>query len=274
MQRYFIQLSYDGTAYHGWQVQPNGITVQETLEKALSVVARETVAVTGAGRTDAGVHSSFYVAHFDTENVNLDDEKIIHNLNSLLPHDIAVQNVYKVNPDAHARFDALSRTYKYYMIKSKDPFSRLYAAKEVRIPDFVKMNEAACKLFDYDDFTSFSKLGTDVKTNNCKVYLAEWVDEGNRFVFTIRADRFLRNMVRAIVGTLLEVGFGKITINDFSKIIEAKDRCAAGASVPAKGLFLVDIGYPEELSKGLIRENLHLKLFLIPDLPRGECLKM
>lgn len=256
MQRYFIQLSYDGTAYHGWQIQPNGISVQETVEKALAVVAREKVVVTGAGRTDAGVHASFYVAHFDIENQNLDNDKIIYNLNCLLTADIAVQCIYKVHAEAHARFDAISRTYQYFLIKSKDPFSRLYAEKEVRIPDLIKMNEAAHKLFNYEDFTSFSRLGTDVKTNNCKIDFAEWVDEGNRYVFTIRADRFLRNMVRAIVGTLLEVGFGKLTVDGFCKIIEAKDRCAAGASVPAKGLFLVDIGYPEELSKGLIRKNI------------------
>ena len=253
MQRYFIQLSYDGTAYHGWQIQPNGISVQETVEKALSVVARESVSVTGAGRTDAGVHASFYVAHFDTENQSLNNEKILHNLNCLLPPDIAVQNVYKVAGDAHARFDAISRTYKYYLIKSKDPFLRQYAAKEARIPNLERMNEAARKLFDYDDFTSFSRLGTDVKTNICKVDQAEWSMDGNGFVFTIRADRFLRNMVRAVVGTLLEVGFGKITIAEFCGIIEARNRCAAGASVPAKGLFLVDIGYPENLSAGLIR---------------------
>jgi len=253
MQRYFIQLSYDGSAYHGWQIQPNGITVQEKVEKALSVVARALIAVTGAGRTDAGVHASFYVAHFDAENEDLDNEKIIHNLNSLLPHDIAVQNIYKVNPEAHARFDALSRTYKYYLVKQKDPFTRQYAAKESRIPDVAKMNEAARKIFDYEDFTSFSKLGTDVKTNNCKVDVAHWIDEGSRYVFTVRADRFLRNMVRAIVGTLLEVGFGKLNIDDFCRIIEAKDRCAAGASVPAKGLFLVDILYPEDISQGLSR---------------------
>ncbi|HZK61561.1 MAG TPA: tRNA pseudouridine synthase A, partial [Anaerovoracaceae bacterium] len=201
-----------------------------------------------------GVHSSFYVAHFDAEHQNLDNEKIIHNLNSLFPHDIAVQNIFKVNSEAHARFDAVSRTYKYYLIKSKDPFSRQYTAKEARIPDLAKMNEAARKIFNYEDFTSFSKLGTDVKTNNCKVDLAEWIDKGNRYVFTIRADRFLRNMVRAIVGTLLDVGFGKISIEQFCKIIEAKDRCAAGTSVPAKGLFLVDIGYPKEISKGLKRQ--------------------
>ena len=250
MQRYFIQLSYDGTAYHGWQIQPNGISVQETLEKALSVVAREKVSVTGAGRTDTGVHASFFVAHFDVENQNLDNEKIVHNLNSLLPADIAVQHVFKVPPDAHARFDALSRTYKYYIVKTKDPFLRNYAAKEARVPNLQLMNEAARQLFNYSDFTSFSKLGTDVKTNNCKVDLAEWVDEGHRYVFTIRADRFLRNMVRAIVGTLLEVGFGKLDIKEFCQVIEAKDRSSAGTSVPAKGLFLVDIGYPDELTKG------------------------
>jgi len=251
MQRYFIQLSYDGTAYHGWQIQPNGSSVQETVEKALSVVAREAVAVTGAGRTDAGVHASFYVAHFDTENQQLDNDKIIHNLNCLLPADIAVQHILKVEPTAHARFDAMSRTYQYYIIKRKDPFLRQYAAKEARVPNLGKMNEAALKLFDYKEFTSFSRLGTDVKTNNCAIELAEWVDEGSRYVFTIRADRFLRNMVRAIVGTLLEVGFGKLTIDGFCKIIEAKDRCAAGASVPARGLFLVRIGYPEAIAKGL-----------------------
>ena len=252
MQRYFIQLSYDGTAYHGWQIQPNGISVQETVAKALSVVARETVLLTGAGRTDAGVHASFFVAHFDTGNQNLDNEKILHSLNCLLPADIAVQCIYKVHAEAHARFDAFSRTYKYYVVKTKDPFSRRYAAKEARIPDIEKMNKAASMLFDYEDFTSFSRLGTDVKTNNCKIDLAEWTDEGNRYVFTIRADRFLRNMVRAIVGTLLEVGFGKLSVDGFCKIIEARDRCSAGASVEAKGLFLTDIGYPEELSKGLI----------------------
>jgi len=253
MQRYFIQLSYDGTAYHGWQIQPNGISVQETVGKALSVVARETVSLTGAGRTDAGVHASFFVAHFDTQNQNLDNERILHSLNCLLPDDIAVQSVYKVHPEAHARFDALNRTYKYYLVKAKNPFLRRYAAKEARVPDLEKINEAARKLFEYVDFTSFSKLGTDVKTNNCKVDLAEWVDEGDRYVFTIRADRFLRNMVRAIVGTLLEVGFGKLTVDGFCKIIEAMDRCSAGSSVEAKGLFLADIGYPEEMSKGLIR---------------------
>ncbi len=253
MQRYFIQLSYDGTNYHGWQVQPNGLSIQEVLEKSISTVAREKIALTGAGRTDSGVHASFFVAHFDSENQGLDSDKIIYNINSLLPPDIAVQEIYKVRPDANARFDALYRTYKYYISKRKDPFTRFYAEKESRIPDLFKMNEAAKVLPSYKDFTSFSRLGTDTKTNNCKIYEASWTDEGDRIVFTIKADRFLRNMVRAIVGTLLEVGFDKINVEDFCRIIELKDRSAAGASVPAKGLFLTDIGYPDELSEGLIK---------------------
>ncbi len=252
-QRYFIQLSYDGTAYHGWQIQPNGISVQETVEKVLAVVSREKVSLTGAGRTDAGVHASFYVAHFDTGHQNLDTDKILHNLNCLLPSDIAVQCIFKVSADSHARFGAMNRTYQYHLIKTKDPFLRQYAEKEARIPDLKMMNEAAGKLFNYEDFTSFSRLGTDVKTNNCKIEKAEWVESGNEYIFTIKADRFLRNMVRAIVGTLLEVGFGKITIGEFCSIIEAKDRCAAGASAAAKGLFLVGIGYPEEIAGRLMQ---------------------
>jgi tRNA pseudouridine38-40 synthase len=253
MQRYFIQLSYDGTNYHGWQIQPNGITVQEVLEKVLSIVSREKISLTGAGRTDTGVHTKFFVAHFDAENQDLESDKIIYNINCLLPADIAVQNIYKVKADAHARFDALYRSYKYYLTKRKDPFSRFYSEKESRMHDLLKMNEAAAELKNYEDFTSFSRLGTDVKTNNCKIYEAIWTDEGSGLVFSIKADRFLRNMVRAVVGTLLEVGFGKLTLEEFRQIIELKDRGAAGASVPAKGLFLVDIGYPDELSGGLIR---------------------
>ena len=253
MQRYFIQLSYDGTNYHGWQVQPNGITVQEVLESVLSIVSREKISLTGAGRTDTGVHASFFVAHFDTKNLNLDSQKIIYNINCLLPGDIAVQNIYKVKSGAHARFDAIYRSYEYYISKRKDPFLRLYADRDSRIPDLGIMNEAAARLYSYQDFTSFSRLGTDVKTNNCKVLDARWMDEGSKLVFSIKADRFLRNMVRAIVGTLLEVGFGKKSIEDFCRIIESKDRGAAGASAPARGLFLVDIGYPEELTEGLRR---------------------
>lgn len=254
MQRYFIQLSYDGTNYHGWQIQPNGISVQEVLEKVLSTVSRDTISVTGAGRTDTGVHASFFVAHFDSENECLDAQKIIYSINCMLPPDIAVQNIYKVRPDAHARFDAVSRSYEYYLIKKKDPFSRFYAEKESAKLDLDKMNRAAARLFDYIDFTSFSRLGTDVKTNNCKIYEANWTDQDNRLVFNIKADRFLRNMVRAIVGTLLEVGSHKLSVEDFCRIIETRNRGAAGASAPAKGLFLTDIAYPEELSGGLIRK--------------------
>jgi tRNA pseudouridine38-40 synthase len=253
MQRYFIQLSYDGTNYHGWQFQPNGLSVQQVLEQALTIVAREDIAVTGAGRTDAGVHASFFVAHFDAENSTLDAEKITYNLNSLLPADVAVQKIYKVSEQAHARFDALSRKYNYYIVTHKNPFKRQFATKESRIPDLELMNQAARKLFNYIDFTSFSRVGTDVKTNNCKIIHAQWTEQPDGYVFTITADRFLRNMVRAIVGTLLEVGFRKLTIDEFCSIIEAKDRSSAGASVPANGLFLVDIVYPPEMSQGLVR---------------------
>lgn len=254
MQRYFIQLSYDGTHYHGWQIQPNGTTVQEILEKILSVVSRESISVTGAGRTDSGVHASFFVAHFDAQNVYLHSQKIIYNINCMLPPDISVRTIYKVKPDAHARFDALSRSYEYRISKLKDPFSRFYSEKESRNPDLIEMNQAASKLYNYQDFTSFSRLGTDVKTNNCKIFDARWMDRGNNLLFCITADRFLRNMVRAIVGTLLEVGLGKITVEDFCKIIESRNRATAGPSASAKGLFLTDITYPEELSGGLIRD--------------------
>jgi tRNA pseudouridine38-40 synthase len=253
MQRYFVQLSYDGTHYHGWQIQPNGISVQEVLEKVLTAVSRDNVSVTGAGRTDTGVHASFFVAHFDSKNENLDAQKTIYSINCMLPPDIAVQNIYKVKPNAHARFDALSRSYEYHLIKTKDPFNRFFAEKAFGQPNPVKMNEASLKLYNYQDFTSFSRLGSDVRTNNCKILEANWTDQGDRFVFRIKADRFLRNMVRAIVGTLLEVGLNKLSVEDFCRIIEKKDRGAAGASAPAKGLFLTDIRYPEDLSGGLIR---------------------
>ncbi len=247
MQRYFIQLSYDGTAYHGWQVQPNARTVQQELETALSTIAREKVEVVGAGRTDTGVHASNYIAHFDSVNENFDREQMVYRLNCLLPFDIAIQRIVKVGAEAHARFDATYREYKYFIVKRKEPFSRHYAEKETRRLDLPRMNEAAALLFHYTDFTSFSRLGSDVKTNNCIIYKASWSDEGDQLVFTIRADRFLRNMVRAIVGTLLEVGLGKMSVEEFRKVIELHDRGAAGASASAKGLFLVDIGYPETI---------------------------
>ncbi len=246
-QRYFLQCSYKGTNYHGWQIQPNAISVQEVLEDALSKILREKIAVMGAGRTDTGVHASFFILHFDTSVAEIDSAKMVHKLNSFLPHDIAVQKIWKVDNDAHARFSALSRTYKYFISTEKNPFNSEISFRYLKPLDLGKMNEAAQTLFNYTDFTSFSRLHTDVKTNNCKIYEAEWTQEINQLVFTIKADRFLRNMVRAIVGTLLEVGRGKLSVDEFKNSIELKDRGAAGASAPAQGLFLVEIEYPEEV---------------------------
>jgi tRNA pseudouridine38-40 synthase len=243
--RYFVQLSYDGTNYHGWQIQQNARSVQAELERALAVIAREKVEVVGAGRTDTGVHATFYIAHFDTIHEGLGEENMLFKLNCLLPDDIAVQKIFPVRADAHARFEATYREYKYYLSRNKDPFTQAYAEKERRKLNLARMNEAAKLLFDTTDFTSFSKLGSEVKTNNCKVTKAYWEEKGDQLVFTIRADRFLRNMVRAIVGTLLEVGLEKMSIEGFKAVIDKKDRSSAGASVAAKGLFLVDIGYPD-----------------------------
>ena len=247
MCRYFIYLSYDGTNYHGWQIQPNGISVQEVLMKALSTFLRKHIEVVGAGRTDAGVHARLMVAHFDFD-TELDCATVVDKLNRLLPLDVAVHRVRRVKSDAHARFDATYRTYKYYITTCKDPFSRAFSWRIFQTLDFEKMNEAAQTLFDYIDFTSFSKLHTDVKTNNCKIMHAHWEQVSEtEWVFTIQADRFLRNMVRAIVGTLVEVGRGKLSVEGFRKVIEEKHRCSAGTSVPGHALFLVDIGYPDEL---------------------------
>ena len=246
MQRYFIYLAYDGTNYHGWQIQPNGISVQECLMKALSTFLRREIEVIGAGRTDAGVHASLMVAHFDSDEL-LDTTSVTDKLNRLLPPDISIYRVCRVRPDTHARFDATARTYKYYVTTSKYPFNRQYRWRLYNQLNYERMNEAARILFEYNDFTSFSKLHTDVKTNNCDIQHAGWTQEGDIWVFTIRADRFLRNMVRAIVGTLLEVGRGRLTIDGFRNVIEAKDRCKAGTSVPGHALFLVDVTYPEEL---------------------------
>lgn len=247
MYRYFIYLAYDGTNYHGWQIQPNGASVQEMLMKALATFLRCPVEVVGAGRTDAGVHARLMIAHFDFERP-LDPATVVDKLNRLLPPDIAVYQVRPVTPEAHARFDATSRTYKYYLTTRKDPFTRAYAWRVFQPLDFERMNEAARTLFDYTDFTSFSKLHTDVKTNNCRIMQAYWEQVGEyEWVFTIQADRFLRNMVRAIVGTLVEVGRGKLTVEGFRKVIEEKNRCSAGSSVPGQALFLVGVTYPDSL---------------------------
>ena len=243
--RYFLYLSYDGAHYHGWQIQPNDISVQEVFGKAFSTLLHEPIEVTGAGRTDAGVNACLMVAHFDTEYAV--DEQLVYRLNKFLPQDIAISHIRKVTPDAHARFSAISRTDHYYIVTAKTPFEP-YAYRFPQPLDFNKMNEAARTLFDYIDFTSFSKLHTDVKTNNCRIMRAEWTQVSPiKWRFTITADRFLRNMVRAIVGTLLDVGRGVLTIAQFREIIEKKNRCSAGTSVPGNALFLTDITYPEEL---------------------------
>lgn len=243
IHRYFLQLSYKGTRYFGWQRQPNAVSVQEVLEKTLSAVLREEIALVGAGRTDTGVHASFFVLHLDVSVEIQEPEKLVYHLNRFLPGDIAIQKIWKVENDLHARFSAISRTYKYFISTVKNPFQTETSFQYTGFLDVEKMNEAALVLFEYHDFTSFSKLHTDVKTNNCKIFQAEWKTENNQLVFTIKADRFLRNMVRAIVGTLLEVGKGKITVDDFRRLVEKQDRRAAGTSAPAHGLFLVDIEY-------------------------------
>ena len=275
--RFFMYLSYDGARYHGWQIQPNGISVQEVLSKALSTLLRQPIEVTGAGRTDAGVNAELMVAHFEAPLPQPPSPPIgrgelsgwhsspqggrlgggcrdegegllfISRLNKFLPPDIVVHKIVPVRADAHARFSATSRTYYYYIITEKSPFEP-YAYRFPQPLDFDKMNEAAQTLFDYTDFTSFSKLHTDVKTNNCRITFAQWEQVSPiKWRFTITADRFLRNMVRAIVGTLLDVGRGVLSIDGFRKIIEQKDRCSAGTSVPGNALFLADVSYPEEL---------------------------
>ena len=245
--RYFADIEFDGTAYCGWQIQPQSPSVQQTLEEAFALFLRRKVEVTGAGRTDAGVHAAQMIAHFDLEEPQ-DPDWMLHKLNGILPPDIAVHSIYPVRPDAHARFDAVARTYKYYVTLYKSAFFRGYSWYLVNEPDFNLMNDAAEILLSTVDFTSFSKLHTDTKTNDCHVTKAEWekLPDGRR-VFTITADRFLRNMVRAIVGTLMDVGRHKLTVDEFKKITECRDRCCAGDSAPAQGLFLHKIEYPDDI---------------------------
>ena len=245
MFRYFIYFSYDGAAYHGWQVQPNAITVQQVLEEALAKLVRQPVPLVGAGRTDAGVNAACMVAHGDFP-CEIDCAQLVYKLNKILPPDIAVSSVRRVKDDAHARFDAVSRRYNYRVVTAKSPFARRYACRVMPGVDFDAMNRAAEILYEYTDFTSFSKLHTDVKTNNCKVKYAAWRKVGeNEWVFEIEADRFLRNMVRAIVGTLLLVGRGKMDVEGFRAVIENKARGEAGDSAPGEALFLVSVEYPE-----------------------------
>lgn len=240
--RYFIEFSYNGQNYFGYQIQPNEISVQEELEKAMSTILREEIKTTGAGRTDTGVHAKKMFAHFDTEQIL--SEKFPQQLNSFLPPDISVKRIFQVKDDFHARFDATYRTYEYYISLEKNPFTQNSAWQHwKRSLNVEKMNEACKILFEYEDFESFAKIGGDNKTNLCKIYKAEWEQNGSELKFTISANRFLRNMVRAIVGTMVEVGSGKIRPSDLRKIIEDKNRNSAGTSAPAHGLFLVDVGY-------------------------------
>lgn len=240
--RYFIEFSYSGKNYFGYQIQPNQISVQEVLEKALSTILREEIKTTGAGRTDTGVHAKKIFAHFDTESII--GNNLVYQLNSFLPADIAINRIFEVKADFHARFDATFRTYEYYIALSKNPFIQDSSwPMWKRELDINRMNQACEILFEYEDFTSFSKLHTDNKTNNCKIFKAFWEQNGSELKFTVSADRFLRNMVRAIVGTMVEIGNGKLEPNDLRKIIEDKNRNSAGTSAPPQGLFLVDVGY-------------------------------
>lgn len=242
--RYFIEIAYNGTNYHGWQVQPNATTVQEIINDAISTILQETISVVGCGRTDTGVHASNFYAHFDTENEIKSVDEFAYRLNKFLPKDITCFKCIIVENDQHTRFDAISRTYRYYIHQNKNPFKLDSSFLFQRELDLDKMNKAAALLKNYDDFTSFAKLHGDNKTNICELFYAHWTKIEDGLIFEIKANRFLRNMVRSIVGTLLDVGQNKISIKEFTDIIELKNRSEAGVSVPGKGLFLAKIEYP------------------------------
>ncbi|MEP2058428.1 MAG: tRNA pseudouridine(38-40) synthase TruA [Maribacter litoralis] len=246
--RFFIQFSYFGKAYHGWQNQPNAITVQEVLEKGMSKLLNSPVSLMGAGRTDTGVHAKMMYAHFDVDALE-DIQDYIFRLNSFLPNDIAVERIFEVKDDAHARFHATARTYEYHIAKSKDPFTTDLAYFVKKELDVEQMNIAANLLLGKKDFECFSKSNTDVFTNICDLREAQWSIKENNLIFTITADRFLRNMVRAIVGTLINVGLGKYSLDYVNTILKSKDRTKAGVSVPAKGLYLTSIVYPNTILK-------------------------
>ena len=244
--RYFVQFSYQGQRYHGWQNQPNALTVQSVLEDGFSKLLRAPIALVGAGRTDAGVHARQMYAHFDADAIeNCAD--LIFRLNAFLPEDIAVQALFEVADDAHARFHATERKYEYWIVQEKNPFWST-GAHHIKHPlDIEKMNEAAAILLEYEDFECFSKSNTDVRTYRCDIKSTLWERRDERLIFSITADRFLRNMVRAIVGTLLDVGSGRMEPDQLRQIIAGKDRSRAGASVPAKGLYLTRVLYPEDI---------------------------
>ncbi len=245
--RYFIELSYKGTNYHGWQEQPNSVSVQELVNKAFSTIFGTSINVVGAGRTDTGVHAEQLYAHVDfSEEINTRD--VVYKLNSVLPHDIVIENIVKTTDDVHARFDAISRSYEYRIFLGRNPFliETTWQLNNKKL-NIVKMNEAADILLTYTNFKCFSRTNSNVKTFNCDVRKAEWILTNKMLIFHITADRFLRNMVRAIVGTLIDVGTEKINLEDFKQIIESKDRCNAGTSAPAQGLFLTQVDYPKAI---------------------------
>ena len=245
MQRYFIELAYNGTRYHGWQLQPNALTVQAAFEAAMKTLAGNDIETTGAGRTDTGVHARFFVAHVESDHpLLLETTQFLYKINCLLPDDIVVHQIYPVKPDAHARFSALSRTYEYAISRVKDPFQTDVSWYYARTLDVAAMNIASGMLTEFVDFTSFSKLHTDVKTNNCHIKYARWTENPGMLIFSIQADRFLRNMVRALVGTLIDVGLHKISPDDFNAIVQGKNRNLAGFSAPSCGLSLTAIAYP------------------------------
>ena len=248
MRRFFVTLSYDGKNYCGWQIQPNAMSVQQMLQESLSTITRQEIKIVGAGRTDSGVHARNMIAHFDWDKGELNTHDLTVKLDRFLPKDIAIQSIKEVQPDAHARFSAISRTYSYRVTLCKDPYLHEYKYRVFFTPDIELMNHLCTILIETDDFTSFSKLHTDVKTNICKVSQAYWekTDDGD-YLFTIKADRFLRNMVRSIVGTLLLAGRGKLDEKGFREIIAAKDRRMAGESAPGHALFLEKVEYPEDI---------------------------
>ncbi|MBN2612258.1 MAG: tRNA pseudouridine(38-40) synthase TruA [Bacteroidales bacterium] len=242
--RYFIELCFKGTRFHGWQVQSNAISVQGLLNHALSVILKETIETVGAGRTDAGVHASFYTAHFDVSKEIASEKKtFIKSLNAILPLDISILNYYRVKPEAHARYSAIERTYQYTVLTKKDPFNYEFGWYCKKNPEIAPMNEAARLLINHNDFKCFSKLHSNNKTDICRIYAAEWQESPDKLVFSITADRFLRNMVRAIVGTMIDIGIGRTSIKEFEMILKSRDRSSAGLSAPACGLVLTNIRY-------------------------------
>ncbi|MBG43400.1 MAG: tRNA pseudouridine(38-40) synthase TruA [Aequorivita sp.] len=244
--RYFIEIAYNGKNYFGWQRQPEQITVQQILEETISTLLRAEIKITGAGRTDTGVHAKQLFAHFDFDEIENFDE-FIFRMNSFLPKDISVKNIFEVKDNKHARFDAVEREYEYVISLGKDPFSQDFTFQIHNVPNVALMNQAAEMLLAHRDFQCFSRSKTDVKTYNCTIVKAFWEAKDNRLIFTIAADRFLRNMVRAIVGTLLDVGYGKTTLEDFKAILKSKSREEAGASAPAHGLYLTKVIYPDNI---------------------------